>query len=178
VADRITTPTLVNDCRERGWSPIRVKEKIPAEMQSYRAWVVWRYIVRGGKETKVPHDPLTGFRASSTDSRTWRSFEEAVAAYENGGYAGVGFVLSSGDQYTGVDLDHCRDPESGELADWAALMIERLGGYAEVSPSGRGVHVIVRGDLPEGTRHKVAGAHGAIEAYSTQRFLTVTGEAL
>jgi putative DNA primase/helicase len=147
-------------------------------MQSYRHWVVWRYVERGGKETKVLHDPDSGSRASSRDSRTWRSFEEAVAAYENGGYAGVGFVLSSGDQYTGVDLDHCRDPESGELADWAALMIERLGGYAEVSPSGRGVHVIVRGDLPEGTRHKVAGAHGAIEAYSTQRFLTVTGEAL
>jgi putative DNA primase/helicase len=175
----MTTATSANHNRERGWSPIRLKEKIPAEMQSYRAWVVWRYIVRDGKQTKMLYDPLTGFSASSRDSRTWRSFDEAVAAYDNGGYDGIGFVLSSGDPYTGFDFDKCRDPESGKLTEWAIRMIKGLGGYAEVSPSGRGVHVIVRGDLPEGMRKKVSRDEGgAIEAYDAKRFLTVTGESL
>jgi primase-polymerase (primpol)-like protein len=58
-------------------------------------------------------------------------------------------------------------------------MIEGFGGYAEASPSGTGVHVIVRGELPSGVRHKVCGAEGGtIEAYSTRRFFTVTGERL
>jgi primase-polymerase (primpol)-like protein len=152
---------------------------IPAEMKTYRAWVVWRYLERDDKPTKVLYDPLTGRNASTTDSRSWRSCEEAEAALELGRYNGIGFVFSSGDPYTGIDLDGCRNPDSGELAEWAARMLGGLGGYAEVSPSGTGVHVIVRGGLPEGTRHKVSRpGGGAIEAYSMKRFFTVTGEAL
>jgi primase-polymerase (primpol)-like protein len=160
-------------------APQQATANIPAEMRTYRAWVVWRYLERGGKPTKVLYDPLTGRNASTTDSRTWRTLAEAEAKLELGGYEGLGFVFSSGDPYTGIDLDGCRNPDSGELAEWAARMLERLGGYAEVSPSGTGVHVIVRGELPSGVRHKVAGANGGVvEAYSSKRFFTVTGEAL
>jgi putative DNA primase/helicase len=145
---------------------------IPAELKSYPSWVVWRYEERDGRLTKIPYVPGgENRRASTTDLRTWRTFIEAVEAHQNGGFDGVGFVLSSGDPYSFIDLDECRDPETRELEVWAAKIIDSAGGYAEVSPSGRGVHIIVRGKAPNRKR-------GPVECYSERRFLTFTGEAL
>ena len=146
-------------------------ENIPAEMKTYNAYVCWRYEVRDVKETKVPYDALTGRRDSSTDSRTWRSFEEAVAALEIGGYDGLGFVLSTGDPFCAVDLDACRDPQTGKVEAWAEDLIAASGGYVEVSPSGGGVHIIVKGKAPNRKR-------GNVECYSAERFITMSGEVL
>jgi putative DNA primase/helicase len=155
---------------EAGHTPDLVN--VPEEMRTYAHWVVWKLEQRETKPTKVPY--IAGGmvkKASSTDSRTWRGFEEAVRAFETGRYSGVGFVFSSGDPFTGVDLDGCRDPETGELEEWAAEIVAALGGYAEASPSGKGVHIIVRGKVPNKRR-------GRIEVYSSERFFTVTGEAI
>jgi putative DNA primase/helicase len=83
--------------------------------------------------------------------------------------AGVGFVFTKDDPYAGIDLDHCRNPETGEIAPWAQAIVDYLSSYTEVSPSGTGVKIFVRGALP-------AGAHkSAIEAYDSGRYFTVTG---
>ena len=50
-----------------------------------------------------------------------------------------------------LDLDHCRDPESGALTEWAADLISRAPrSYTEISVSGTGLHVFgaVAPDLP------------------------------
>jgi len=146
-------------------------ENIPEELRQRPQWVVWKLDKRGDKPTKVPYIAGGVGRASSTDSLTWRSFEEAVQALETGRYAGIGFMFSSGDPFAGVDLDDCRDPETGVLEEWAEKIVADFGGYAEASPSGRGVHIIVRGKAPNKKR-------GRVEAYSSERFFTVTGEAL
>jgi putative DNA primase/helicase len=140
-------------------------ENIPEELRQRAQWVVHK--------EKVPYIAGGVGRASSTDSLTWRSFEEAVQALQAspGRYDGIGFVFSSGDPYAGVDLDNCRDPETGELEEWAEKIVAAFGGYAEASPSGTGVHIIVRGKAPNKKR-------GRVEAYSSERFFTVTGEML
>jgi putative DNA primase/helicase len=151
---------------------------IPAELKGYLSWCVWRQEERHGDFTKVPYiageEPER--RASTTDSRTWRAFPEARGAYELGGFDGLGFVFSSGDQFVGIDLDKCHNPETGQLEEWAAEFVTKLGGYVEVSPSGRGVHIIVRGDL--GVALGVRKRAGRVEAYSARRFFTVTGARL
>jgi primase-polymerase (primpol)-like protein len=68
-----------------------------------------------------------------------------------------------------VDLDDCRDPTTGELTSWAQDIVDRLDSYSEVSPSGRGVHVIVEGELPPGRNRR-----GDVEMYDEARFFTVT----
>lgn len=103
---------------------------------------------------------------------TWGTFSEALESFGSGRYEGIGFVFCSADPYCGIDLDKCRDPETGELTPEAAAIVDQLKGYAEVSPSGTGVHIIVRGKLPENRRQ------GWIEAYSQDRYFTVTGKAL
>ncbi len=144
---------------------------IPEELRSRPQWVAWKLEERDGKFTKVPHIAGGVGKASSTDSSTWRTFEEAVQALNTGRRDGVGFVFSSGDPYAGIDLDKCRDPETGDLEEWAAEIVADLGGYTEVSPSGTGVHIIVRGKAPNKKR-------GKVEAYSSERYFTMTGEQL
>jgi len=143
-------------------------ENIPEELRQRPQWVVWKLEKRDGKPTKIPYIAGGVGKASSTDSLTWRPFEEAVQALEGGRYDGIGFMFSSGDPFAGVDLDKCRNPETGELEEWAEKIVAAFGGYAEASPSGTGVHIIVRGKAPNKKR-------GRVEAYSSERFFTVTG---
>src|SRR5215208_1987279 len=121
-------------------------ENIPAQLTERPQFVCWRLEERDGKQTKIPYTPGTLRRASTTDLLTWRTFEEALAAYEAGEppYDGIGFVFCSGDPLAGIDLDDCRDPQSGEISPWAKKIISDASeGYVEVSPSGTGVHIIL-----------------------------------
>jgi putative DNA primase/helicase len=148
-------------------------ENIPERLTRRPQWVNWRYAERDDKPTKVPFIPGTNRGASSTDLMTWRSFEEAVEAYETERYDGIGFVFCSADPFVGIDLDGCRDPETGKIAQWAQKIIDSVADkYVEVSPSGRGVHVITRGTL-RGGRKK-----GSLEVYGQDHFFTFTGVVL
>ena len=75
-----------------------------------------------------------------------------MRACKEKGYGGIGFVFTSGDDLCGVDLDRCLNPEIGEMESLAQEIIEALDSYTEVSPSGTGVHVLLRGELPPGRR--------------------------
>lgn len=146
-------------------------DNIPEELRHRHQWLVWKREKRGDAITKVPYIAGGVGKANTTDMMTWRTFDEAVAALQTGRYDGLGFVFSSGDPYAGVDLDNCRNPETGELEEWAAGIVEDLDGYAEVSPSGKGVHIIIRGKAPNKRR-------GRVEAYSSERYFTMTGVVL
>jgi putative DNA primase/helicase len=136
-------------------------------------WLNWRFEEKGGKVTKVPISPHTGELAAVDRLETWGTYEEAVRAAGEHGYDGVGFVFTEDDPYAGVDLDNCRDPETGEVEEWAKELIEQLNSYTELSPSGGGVHILVKAQLPQGGRRK-----GQIEMYDSGRFFTVTGRHL
>lgn len=147
-------------------------DNIPLELKATPQWGVWRYEDRGKpKPAKVPYNPRTRQWAKSNDPSTWATFGEAVAAYQYGGFDGLGFVFSAHDPYGGIDLDRCRDPETGHLEPWAAEIVKRMNSYTEISPSGAGGHIFVRGTLPAGGRKK-----GKIEMYDSGQFFTVTGE--
>src|SRR5215203_6123767 len=138
---------------------------IPGELKARPQWVLWRAV--GDKPDKVPYSARTGRRASSTDLLTWTTFEEALEAYENGEYAGLGFVFSSADPYTGIDLDNCVGGDS-EIALWALEIVRYFDSYTELSATGTGLHIIVRGNVPNRRKDEV-------EVYSSKRLFTVTG---
>ena len=58
--------------------------------------------------------------------------------------------------------------EDGEIALWALEIACYLDSYTEPSATATGLHIIVRGDVPN--RRK-----GDVEVYSSKRFFTVTG---
>ena len=133
-------------------------------------WLCWRAEARDGKTTKVPVDPNSGSYASATDAATWAEFTTARDYADREGI-GLGFVFTDDDPLVGVDLDDCRDVDTGELTEWADSIVSRLDSFTEISPSGTGVHVIVKGTLPDGRNR-----HGDVELYETARFFTVTGD--
>ena len=152
-------------------------ENIPKALKRRPQWVNWRLeLDKDGRPTKRPYIAATNQWASVTDSLTWKSFEEVMEALSSGEYDGVGFVFSSGDGYTGIDLDECRDPETDEIDEWAQEWIARFDGYTEASASGTGVHIIVRGKTPHNGKKTVDGRK--VEIYSIERFFTFTGVVL
>jgi putative DNA primase/helicase len=147
-----------------------VLENITEEMRQRPQWLVWKLEERDGKLTKVPYIAGGVGKADTTDLMTWRTFEEALQALETGRYSGLGFVFCSADPFVGIDLDGCRNPDTGEIADWAREIIDSVSDkYVEASPSGTGVHVITRGTL-RGGRKK-----GSLEVYGQERFFAFTG---
>ena len=90
---------------------------------------------------------------------------------------GIGFVLT-GDGIVGIDLDDCRDPSNGAIKNWAKEVIDYLPTYSEVSPSGTGVKLFVRGVLPEkfNKRYVRPDGDGEVEIYREGRYFTVTGQ--
>ena len=142
----------------------------PVELKTRQQWVCWRREVRDGKQTKIPYRADGKGMASTTDPTTWASYESVIKAYQAGGYDGIGFVFSPDDPFTGIDLDHCRDPQTGEIDPWAMAIIESLKSYTEVTPSDTGVHIITKGKLPPGGNRK-----GKLEVYDRGRYFTITG---
>jgi putative DNA primase/helicase len=151
-----------------------IVDHIPPQLQSLKQWVVWRFVPDGeGGWDKPPLKALAPqgqALASSTDPKTWSTFEAATAAYKGGGLDGIGFVLRD-NGIVGIDLDKCREPESGTIDEWALDIIKTLDTYSEVSPSGRGIRMFLFGQLPPAGRKK-----GQYENYQTGRYVTVTGQ--
>ncbi|MBA3387759.1 MAG: hypothetical protein H0U02_00130 [Rubrobacter sp.] len=133
-------------------------------------FVCWRKEERNGEVTKVPYS-IHGGRASSTNPKTWGPFDEAVAVSVR--YDGIGFVFTEDDPYAGMDLDKCRDPETGEIDQWARKIIDALDSYTEVSPSGTGLHIFVKATLPGPNNRR-----GPLELYESGRYFTLTGKHL
>ncbi|WP_049891202.1 phage NrS-1 polymerase family protein [Natrinema versiforme] len=146
---------------------------LPEQLRERDQWVCWREEPRDGKPTKIPVTPGSGEFASSTDPETWVSVETALEYAHSRDADGVGFVFTDDDPIVGVDLDDCRDPETGDIDDVAEDIIERLDSYTEISPSETGFHVLIEGELPDGRNRR-----GSIELYDTARFFTVTGDTL
>jgi putative DNA primase/helicase len=148
---------------------------IPSSLKALPRWVCWswqRLQDKSGrwKWTKPPVNAKTGQLAKSNDPSTWGTFEEALAYYQahRARVDGVGFML--GDGWAGVDLDDCRNPATGAVDARARKDIDRLRSYGEVSPTGTGVKILLRGTLPTG-----GSKRGHVELYSEGRYFTVTG---
>jgi len=168
-------PAMAMDSSARLPRPVALRvitENIPEELKLLRQWVVWKYEFDEGRTrwTKPPWRADGRGHASSTNPTTWSEYETALAAYRKDGFDGIGFVLTTDLGIVGVDLDHCYNPATKTLAPWATTIIDHFNSYTEVSPSGTGARIFLRGQLPAGGHKK-----GNIEIYSGGRYLTVTG---
>lgn len=145
---------------------------IPNELKRIPQWIVWKKEEREGKFTKVPYQ-VNGEMAQSNNRRSWSTFNTAVHYFNTGGYDGIGFMFSKDDPYIGIDIDHC--VKDGKFSLLAEEIIEMLDSYTELSPSGDGVHIIVKGELPiqQGTGKK--NPELGLEIYRNGRYFTFTG---
>lgn len=161
-------------------------------------WLCWRgdpVVNKTTGEVKTSKRPMYGMRdaaggwalhnAKTNDPSTWGTYEQAaewlkVLKTER---KGLGFVLTL-DGPGCIDLDHCldfsnrqfKDNEAGKAAARVMeILTSKCGGtYTEVSPSGEGLHIWGRFNLP--TEKEKGLRNQYIEIYRGGRFMTVTGE--
>ena len=144
-----------------------------ALLANYRQWVAWRYEGNSGsKLSKVPYNPRTLTPASVTSPATWASYEDAATV---DGFDGIGFVFTEGDPFTIIDLDDCLDEFGLIVKDCVNDVIQSFASYTEVSPSGRGLRIIVEGQWERKNQTK-GNWGGSFEIYSSKRYATITGE--
>lgn len=125
-------------------------ENIPKELQTLKQWVCY-------SKDKLPKNAVTGKNAQSNNPDTWHDFETAKAGMEKYKFDGLGFMFANG--YFGVDLDKCI-----ENIDFVDEFVDTLKSYNEISMSGKGIHIICKGNLPIGQRRK-----GNVEMYSSRK---------
>jgi hypothetical protein len=137
--------------------------RIPEELKQDPSWVLWRYGERDGRRTKEPYQ-ANRRRAKSDTPATWTTFDKALEAYERDDFFdGIGFVFHEGNPYAGADFD---DMTEDQVRYW----MDAFDSYVERSPSGNGFHIIVKAELPNGTKREAG------ELYSSGRFFTMTGD--
>ncbi len=148
---------------------------IPQELKNLPNWICWKAVPQPrpddpGHIGKIPINPRTGGGAMSNNPETWTDFDTALRASEQ--HSGIGFMFGNS-PFFGVDIDGI-EPDIREFLDGGngivSEFIHALRSYAELSPSGKGIHIICRGELPQGARRR-----GNVEMYDSGRFFTVTG---
>jgi hypothetical protein len=118
----------------------KFRETLPPEMLREKRFVRYFLVPKpdGHGTAKIP-------RGSHSDSSTWSSFEDSVAALTPEDH-GIGYCLSGGDIHC-ADLDHCRNPKTGHICNEAMLLLARIPSWAEFSVSGCGMHVFFKGNV-------------------------------
>jgi len=140
------------------------------ELKMEKRWV--GYTTINGNE-KVPMNPLTGGTAKSTDPETWGTYAEAMTAKQRYGWKGVGLVLT-GDGLVGIDLDSSLTEVGDELrrSGLAKHLMSLANSYTEISPSGKGLHILGYADLSKNYNTKIG--NDKLEMYYIGRYLTYT----
>ena len=115
--------------------------EISTELKTYRSGCFGAK-KRNGKPTKIPYQ-ANGEMAQANNRRTWSTFATAVKFYLEGDYDGIGFVFSRQDNYIGIDIDKC--VVAGKTNTFATEIIDTVDSYTEFSPSGKGIHIIIKG---------------------------------
>jgi hypothetical protein len=167
---------MINNAEDIHTTILDLTQNVPKALKSYNQWVAWRAVPReGGKIGKIPINPKNGMNASPINREQWGTHIEAFTYFmkhKHEGVSGIGFVFTPDDPFCGVDLDDCWDPVGYKVdTPFLTKVLDDLKSYTEVSPSGKGVKIFMKGKLPGGGR-KI----GNVEMYDTGRFFTVTGQ--
>ena len=146
----------------------------PAELTALPNWVCWRMEPdkRTGRATKVPYNPATGYKASSSDPQTWGTLAQALDGMARFMFTGMGFVFTEEIGYVGIDIDGCLDDSGQPNKVTAAILAKVPPTYIEITPSGRGLHIFLRGALSKGG---MKSAKNGVEMYAKARYFTMTG---
>ena len=150
----------------------------PTSLKDLPIWALWRLEPDSkGRLTKVPYSPHYDGRASSTNPKTWGTFNQAVRKNESRPdyYNGISLIISKDYGLIFIDIDHCVD-EDGILNETASDIVEAFGQtqFVEISQSGTGIHIITKGKIPKNFKNSSNG----VEMYSDKRFCSLTGRAL
>jgi len=165
-------------------------ERVPEALRDCETWLVWSEF----DERKVPLD-ANGEATGYNDETSWLPLQRAIEMLSQNPnrYLGIsltttGLVVSGSNLYC-LDFDGfvCGDEVETGLSD----LVDRIGSYAEISPSGTGIKIFLLTDAPPEKSWKINFSpsefsqkkpnvnkyrNRMVEVFSRGRFLAVTGE--
>lgn len=154
----------------------------PAELRDRQQWLLWRFEPNPkkpeGKKLKVPYyvsgKRRVGTQGDEEDRRWLTNYQAAIdmATRGLGKFDGVGFAFLPGDGLIGIDLDNMIDLATGEISERGREIIKACGSYTEYSPSKKGVHIFVRGQVDKSFKSNEIG----VEVFCGAQYFTFTGE--
>jgi len=163
---------------------VTIQFSLPSALQALRhhaRWVGWKWQPKpnGGWDKPLYRADYTDFHASTQKPKTWVPLDAAERALAAGQLDGIGYVVRDDEIHVFIDLDDCRNPDTGELLAWADELVEACNSYTEITPSGRGIRIIgTHGGFlhaPIHTPYKLPeGGHGEV-FFRAARYVTVTG---
>lgn len=156
-----------------------LRKNLPRQVRQLSSFIVFKFAPPkkpGGKRLKLPYYVVsrkirTGEQGSKEDKSHLVTFPEAVRLLEaDAKWAGVGVCAVKDNPVFFIDVDNCIDLATGEISDIAS---ELLGWrtYTELSPSGKGLRLVMSGNPQLNTKNHKSG----IELFSTKGFVTLTG---
>lgn len=149
----------------------------PKTLKDLPIWALWRLEAdQKNRPTKVPYSPHYDGRASSTNPRTWGTFDQAVSKMQSrpNYYNGISLIISKEYGLVFIDIDHCVN-DDGVLNETASDIVGSFGSqFIEFSQSGTGIHIITRGSIPKNFKNSQNG----VEMYADKRFCALTGNVL
>lgn len=148
--------------------------QIPAELKQLKRWGVYKKIWKPERKkfTKIPINPMTGNGGKTNDESTWTDFKTALTAVSQLNLDGLAFYFKP--PYIGIDVDNVADDieefTHGDTNNIVSDFMKHTNSYSEISLSGKGLHIIVKGTINgEKRRHKNC------EMYEDGRFFAMTG---
>lgn len=152
-----------------------VWDNIPQDLATRQQWLLWKFEAKEGqaKPGKIPYyvqgGRRTGGQGDDRDRQRLATLAVVRRAYERGGWTGIGFAFLPDDGLIGIDIDGAIDPTTGVVTDRCANIIKACASFTEVSPSGKGVHIIVQGTTETNKSNDIG-----LEVFCGRQFFTFT----
>lgn len=149
---------------------------VPQELAARKQWLVWRFEKKSGVEKlqKIPYwahgEKRKGKQGDERDRGALTTLKGAIEAASERDMSGVGFAFLPDDGLIGIDIDGAINTETGEISDRCQKIIDSCNSYTEFSPSGKGVHIIVRGVTKTFKSNDIG-----LEVFCSAQYFTFTG---
>lgn len=145
-------------------------KNIPCELKERSQWL-WFKVYHNKdkygniKTVKIPISPITFESNEWNKKENWADFATALKDLEKSGCDGLSFILSECDPFVCIDLD---DVEETVLK---MFQVDFRDTYKEISHSGKGVHIFVRGKIEKNFNNQIE----KVEMYQENRCIATTG---
>ena len=154
------------------------------ELKQKQIWLLWKFVPKDGKVTKVPMSAINGKFIGTTYKYAshWTTFEKTISNKDKFNAKGVGFIVPKGYFFFDIDDQNIDDP-------LVKTMLDRFDTYTEYSQSGNGIHGYGKcnlsklpvDDIKSKSKYYMKNSKLNMELYiggCTNRFAIFTGNAI
>ncbi len=118
-------------------------ENIPAEVRTQPLWC--QYYLKPDKNPNKKPSPQPTITWSKREN--FRPLDYLIQNRASTKHDGFQRLVVLEEEYVVVDLDGCRNKDTGELTARAQEIVESLDTYTEISKTGTGLHLVARGKI-------------------------------